>query len=225
MVIGGDWIAPSLPDGKLPDGSPSGVPADAQQRWREIITGVRERFDGTLFWALPADGERIDPPPFIEDLDHVYLLWSVPLTQDAEYSEQQLRKTAADYLDDEVFLLDISLEMPITIAAAYPSASGGLQGCIPIPSEDDQPACLDPRLLEPPNPDLPIVEHDFAGQSAAYSALLKEINSRDWLDGFVSRSFYTPARLQDKSTSIYGKPAQLILQSWFFNLLAPPPQQ
>ena len=64
MVIGGEWIAPSLPGGKLPDGSPSGVPADAQQRWRDIITGVRERFDGTLFWGLPAGGERINPPPF-----------------------------------------------------------------------------------------------------------------------------------------------------------------
>ena len=225
MVIGGEWIAPALPGGILTDGSPSGVPADAEQRWREIITGVRNRFNGTLFWALPADGERIDPPPFIEDLDQVYLLWSIPLTRDTDYSEQQLRKTAADYLDDEVFLLDISLEMPITIAAAYPSASGGLQGCISSPTEGDQAACLDPRLLEPPYPDLPAVEHDFDGQSAGYSALLKEINTRDWLDGFVSRSFYTPARLQDKSASIHGKSAQFVLQNWFSKMLPAPPQE
>jgi len=174
---------------------------------------------------LPAGGERINPPPFIEDLDQVYLLWSIPLTQDSEYSEEQLRKTAAEYLDDEVFLLDITLEMPITITAAYPSASGGLQGCISTPAEGDQPTCLDPRLLEPPYPDLSTVEHDFEGQYAAYSVLLKEINTRDWLDGFVSRGFYTPARLQDKSASVYGKSAQFVLQSWFSKMLPAPPHE
>jgi hypothetical protein len=197
------------------------VPADAERRWREIITGVRNRYDGTLFWALPAD-DRIKPPPFIEDLDHVYLLWSLPLTADAEYSEEQLRKTAANYLDDEVFLLDISLEMPITIAAAHPSAEGALQGCIPDSAEGDQSACLNPIMLEPPHPDNPAVLPDLPGQSAAYSALLQEINARDWLDGFVSRGFYTPAQLQDKSSSLHGKPAQYTLLNWFQKIIPAP---
>jgi hypothetical protein len=219
LVVGGDWVSPALPGGKLPDGSSSGVPADAELRWREIITELRNRYSGKLFWALPVNGDPIKPPPFIEDLDHVYLLWSVPLATDPDYSEEQLRKTVSDYLDDEVFLLNISFEMPITVAAAYPSAAGSLQGCIAITAEGDQPGCLEPSLLEPPHPDQASVEHDFAAQSAAYSALLAEINARDWLDGFVSRGFYTPARLQDKSNSIYGKPAQEILRYWFLNFL------
>ena len=215
LVLGGDWISPALPGGILSDGTPSGVPADAERRWRELIAGVRERFEGQLFWALPADIERIQPPPFIEELDHVYLLWSLPLTGSAEYSQEQLVKTAGNYLDDEVFLLDISLEMPITIAASYPSAKGGLQGCVSELDEIGSQTCLDPLLLEPPHPDNTDMMHDFQGQASAYAALMQAINARDWIDGFVSRGFYTPARLQDKSNSIYGKPAAEILSGWY----------
>ncbi|HUV28580.1 MAG TPA: hypothetical protein VMW34_14565 [Anaerolineales bacterium] len=218
LVLGGEWVSPALPGGLLPDGSPSGVPADAEQRWREIVAEVRNRFDGTLFWALPATNDRINAPPFIEDLDHVYLLWSRPLSQDSEDTQAQLQTAAAEYLDQEVFLLDISLEMPITIAAAYPSAEGGLQGCLFTASGEDQTACTNPRLLEPPYPDNPSIQLDLDQQSAAYSALLQVINERDWIDGFVSRGFYPPAQLQDKSASIYGKPSQEILSSWYSRL-------
>jgi hypothetical protein len=215
LVLGGDWISPALPGGILSDGTPSGVPADAERRWRELIAEVRERFEGQLFWALPADNERIQPPPFIEELDHVYLLWSFPLTGSAEYSQEQLVNNAGNYLDDEVFLLDISLEMPITIAASYPSAKGGLQGCVSELDEIGSQTCLDPLLLEPPHPDNTDVMHDFQGQASAYAALMQAINARDWIDGFVSRGFYTPARLHDKSNSIYGKPAAEILSGWY----------
>ena len=220
LVIGGEWIEPALPGGLLPDGSPSGVPADAEQRWREIIAEVRTRYDGQLYWALPADAEGIDPPAFIEDLDHIYLLWSLPLSSSVDYTEEQLVKSAADYLDGEVFLLDISLEMPITIAVAYPSAQGGLQGCIPINAGDNQQACLDPHRLEPPYPDQPSIDQDLAGQSAGYNSLLKVINERDWIDGFVSRGYYAPAKLQDKSNSVHGKPAESILLTWFAQMLS-----
>jgi hypothetical protein len=220
LVLGGEWLSPALPGGVLPDGSPSGVPADAEQRWHELITEVRKRFDGTLFWALPADGGKINPPPFIEDLDHVYLLWAVPLSQNSEYTAAQLQSTAANYLDEEIFLLDISLEMPITIAAAYPSAEGSLQGCLQLPAVEDQTGCLNPALLEPPNADIPSLQQDLHQQAAAYSAVLRAINARDWVDGFVTRGYYTPAQLQDKSNSINGKPTQLLLSSWY-QLLVP----
>lgn len=222
LVLGGDWITPALPGGKLPDGTPSGVPADAEQRWRDIIAQVRTRFDGQLFWALPAGADRINTPPFIEDLDQVYLLWSLPLASDADYSAASLRKSISDYLDEEIFLLNISLEMPITIAAAYPSAAGSLQGCISDGTSGENSVCINPRLLEPPFPDLATTQNDLTGQSAAYSAFLEEINTRDWLDGFVSRGYYAPAALQDKSASVNGKPAQIILGRWFPALNPPP---
>ncbi len=215
LVLGGDWVVPALPEGKLPDGSSSGVPADAEQRWREIIAEVRERYTGTLLWALPSSKDGIDPPPFVEELDQIYLLWSIPLTQNPETTPQEIQDAAAQFLDNEVFLLDISLEMPITIAAAYPSAEGGLQNCIRVGEPEDGKSCYDPNFLNPPYMDNPAVSLDLNEQTSAYSALLRAINDRDWIDGFVSRDFYPPAELHDKSSSIHGKPAQTIISDWY----------
>jgi hypothetical protein len=219
LVIGGDWISPALPGGMLPDGSPSGVPADAEDRWRKIISDVRERYQGTLFWALPATNTGINPPPFIEDLDQVYLHWSLPLTDQSDTTLPQLSNTAAEYLDSEVALVDISLEMPIVVAAGYPSANGSLQGCLVVIDESGENSCFDPINLEPPHPDNMEVVTNLEEQSLAYSALLMAVNERDWIDGFVSTGFYSPAELRDKSTSIHGKPTQAELKSWFKGFL------
>jgi len=216
-------VSPALPGGKLADGSPSEVPADAESRWRELISEVRERYTGTLFWALPSSKDGINPPPFIEDLDQIYLLWSLPLTDQPEAAPQELQASAAQYLDSEVFLLDISLEMPITIAAAYPAAKGSLQDCIAFVENDEEESCYNPKFLEPPYQDNPTVILDLEEQFSAYQALLSAINDRDWIDGFVSRGFYPPAELHDKSSSIHGKPSQTILSNWYRHFLPESP--
>ena len=48
---------------------------------------------------------------------------------------------------------------------------------------------------------------------------LSAINARTWIIGVVSRGFYPPAALQDKSTSVHGKPAADILWYWYPRLL------
>ncbi len=40
LILGGEWLAPALPGGVLADGSPSGVPADAEERWRALTGGT-----------------------------------------------------------------------------------------------------------------------------------------------------------------------------------------
>lgn len=215
LVIGGEWVSPALPGGQLPDGEPSGVPADSEERWRKLIAEVREHYDGTLFWALPSAPNGIDPPVFIEDLDHVYLLWSLPLSDQPEASVQQLRDAAFQYLDNQVFPVQLTLEMPFTLAAAYPSAEGALQGCISIIDEDGESSCLNFEFLEPPYPDTSYVTLNLDAQLQAYRALLMALDEHDWLDGFVARGYYPPAELSDKSTSLHGKPAQSILHGWF----------
>ena len=219
LVIGGEWVSPALPEGMLQDGSPSGVPADAEERWQQLIAEVRDRYQGTLFWALPTETDGINPPPFIEDLDYVYLLWSLPLAEQPDAALPQLTANAAEYLDSEVFLLDVSLEMPIVIAANYPSAKGSLQGCLAVPDESGEISCYDPGKLDPPHPDNPEVINNLGEQLLAYQALLTAINGRDWIDGFVSTGFYAPAELRDKSSSIHGKPAQSELGKWFNSFL------
>jgi len=56
-------------------------------------------------------------------------------------------------------------------------------------------------------------------QADIYQALFRAINSRLWITGFVSRGYYPPTILQDKSASIHGKPAADILWYWYPRLL------
>jgi hypothetical protein len=52
-----------------------------------------------------------------------------------------------------------------------------------------------------------------------YDAMFNAINARSWVSGFVSRGYFSPVVLLDKSASIYGKPAADLLWYWFPRLL------
>jgi hypothetical protein len=97
----------------------------------------------------------------------------------------------------------------------YPSASGAANGCIP----DGAGKCLDLSSLNRPNADIPAASLNMQTQADVYEAVLNAINARSWVSGFISRGYYIPAALQDKSTSIHSKPAADILWYWFPRLL------
>ena len=78
LVLGGDWVTPALPGGKLKNGEPSGVPADAELRWIEIMNEVRARFSGQIAWSTSLP-ESASPPEFMEDLDMLLLNWTPDL--------------------------------------------------------------------------------------------------------------------------------------------------
>ncbi|MCJ7733914.1 MAG: hypothetical protein MUP11_05135, partial [Anaerolineales bacterium] len=51
LILGGDWLTPALPGGRLANGDPSGVPADSEIRWTAILEDVNARFSGTIAWT------------------------------------------------------------------------------------------------------------------------------------------------------------------------------
>jgi hypothetical protein len=219
LILGGDWISPALPGGLLASGAPSGIPDDAETRWRDLLAEVRSHFSGALIWALPFTPGQESEPPFLEAVDQIYLLWSVPLSDRPDASEQDLQDRAAALLDEEVKSLQERVGKPLVLAIAYPSADGGVAGCLPDPLATISGACLDLSLLARPNADIPSLALDLEEQAQAYAALLAAINERDWISGFISRGYFPPAALQDKSTSVHGKPAADLLGYWFPRLL------
>jgi hypothetical protein len=168
-----------------------------------------------LVWAAPFVGESIDLPPFIDAFDEIQIDWSPPLSQNPGASEFELYSQTAIYLDEIIFLVKHTTGLPVTIALSYPSADGGITGCIPDPLAITEGTCLDPNLLSRPHPDNPTVLRDLDEQMMVYNATLTAINERDWIDGVVSRGYYPPAALQDKSASIHGKPSSDLLRSWY----------
>jgi len=213
LILGGDWIEPALPSGTLSDGrTSSGVPSDAETRWRSIITEVRTHFRGTLLWALPYDQEYVDTPlGFLNDIDGIYLLWSLKLSDSSNPSKTELANEAGRLMDTNVSPLASLVGKPIIIAMAYPSVEGAAGGCI----SDGKGGCLHWEQLNAPNSDVSPAAVNLQLQSDIYEAMLTAINERQWVDGIVSRGYYPPTILQDKSASVHGKPAADILWYWY----------
>jgi len=220
LILGGEWISPALPGGALADGSLSGVPVDADERYQALITEVRERFNGTIAWALPHPEGLKNLPHFLEDVDQLVVLWSAPLAANPEASATELQAEAERILTTDIYATWLtwkpeSEEKSIIISLVYPSADGILTGCLADPIV----VCLPPRALNYPAPDYPLVSVDLKSQARAYDAVLAAINTQDWIEGAISSGYYPPTVLHDKSTSVHGKPAEGVLRSWFERFL------
>lgn len=220
LVLGGEWMLPALPGGTLADGSLSGVPVDAEERYQSIISEIRARFDGTIAWALSHPEGLKSPPEFLDSLDQIIVTWSAPLASNEEVTAADLQAEATRILNNGIYSLWLtwkpdSDDKSIVINLAYPSASGVLTGCLPDPIVE----CLPPRSLNYPAPDYPLLEVDMTAQAQAYDAVLAAINAQDWIDGVVSSGYYPPTVLHDKSTSVHGKPAEGVLRSWYTRYL------
>jgi hypothetical protein len=205
LVLGGEWIPPALYDGST----------DSEARFRALVAELRQHFSGQLWWGQPYPGSMQAYPPFLDLVDGIYLLWTAPLTQNPSASVDEMAAEAGRLLDADILPFAISIQKPVIVAAGYPSAAGAVTGCIAAPGG----GCVDWNALSRPNPDTPMVAIDLNGQVNAYQALLTAVNDRPWLSGFISRGFYPPAALADKSMSANGKPAMDLLKYWFSEMI------
>ncbi|MEK6751474.1 MAG: hypothetical protein AABZ00_04330 [Chloroflexota bacterium] len=216
LILGGDWITPATPGGTLPDGNPSNAPADVEAQWKAIIADVRTHFKGQIFWAMPFTPSAVATPlNFLQDVDGVYLLWSAPLAANQTATKADYAAEAGRLLDNEVAPLASLLNKPLILAVKYPSAAGAVTGCV----SDGSGKCLDWNALNRPNADINNVSLNLQHQADIYEAILIAVNGRPWVSGFITRGYYMPAALQDKSSSIHSKPAADILWYWFPRLL------
>jgi hypothetical protein len=123
LILGGAWLAPALPGGKLADGTPSGVPEDAELRWRNLLAEVRSHYGGNLVWALPQYSVP-HPPPFLDAVDLVYLM----VTFDPGAGAYAGLGTDVDtWLTNVVWPFQILTGKPVALAVTYPSTPD-LQG-------------------------------------------------------------------------------------------------
>jgi hypothetical protein len=216
VIIGGDWIGPALPAGTIPGGIPSGVPADAEARWRNVVAEVRQHFRGNVLFALPYTTEDVIAPlNVLRDVDAVYLLWFARLSDSANPNKADLLVEAGRLLDENVAPIQLQVNKPFIIALSYPSSTHSATGCIPNGSS----GCFDWTALNRPRDDLGTVNLDIQQQVDIYETLFHAVNVRPWVSGFVSRGYYAPVALQDKSASIHGKPAADLLWYWYPRLL------
>ena len=219
IILGGDWISPALPGGRLADGSPSGVLEDAETRWRNLLREVRIRYSGQLAWALSVDQIEAGPPAFLDAVDVIYLEFSTPLAEHNSPAQNEILDNAAGLLDTLALPLYQRYNKPIVVALAYPSIDGAVTGCLPDPSDA---RCIESAQLARSVPPYSNLSLDLSEQADIYAAMLTAVNQRDWIHGIVSRGYYPPAVLQDASWSIHGKPAEELLKYWYPRILSNP---
>ncbi len=212
LVLGGEWLAPAMQNGLLADGQVSSVPADAELRWSNIINEVRAHYNGEIWWALPyTPGSLENAPAFIKNVDGIYLLWNAPLSSDLSASKDVMTTEAIRLLEEEIAPYQASVEKKIVLGFALPSTTGVRTACIAAPAG----GCLDWQQLNRPTADIPSVGLNLLAQADVYESIFQAINGRTWIDGIVSRGYYPPAMLRDKSASIYGKPAGDLIWYWY----------
>ncbi len=216
LIIGGDWIAPALPAGTLANGNPSGVPADTETRWLSLIAEIRQHFRGSVIFALPYDNSIIIAPiTILQNTDAVYWLWFVKLGDQAAPNKTDMLAEAGRLLDTNMQPTQAQVNKPFLIGLSYPSSTSSATGCIPNGSG----TCLYWTALNRPNPDVSSVNLDLQQQVDLYDVMFNAINARTWVNGLISRGYFAPVALQDKSASIHGKPAADLLWYWFPRLL------
>ena len=130
-------------------------------------------------------------------------------------TKQELEAAAASLLDNSVAPLQSLLGKPVYLAFAYPSVNGAGANCLPANSA----SCLDWTALSQPATDRAEIALNLQLQADIYEALMAAVNTRPWVSGVVSRGYYPPTLLQDKSASVHGKPAGDVLWYWYQRFL------
>ncbi len=221
LVVGGweGWI--SFPERPVGEGTPSGAPLDAEQRWVRLLEDVRSLYTGPLYWAVVDDGDLAVPEGIAQAVDGFLLLWQPPAaSQDQAQDVNSLQALYEEDFRTRIALWAQQTGKPVVVALRFPAARGVLLGCI---QDREQPGrCVTLEELHPPqgvNRALLDVDAQWKGLQAALSAL----NGQDWLQGVVVFSWYPPVEVQEPSDSIHGKPAQQVVTQWFQGWRSPTP--
>lgn len=214
LILGGPEIAPSLPGGQLPDGTPSNTPQDVESRWQSLIEEVRGLFSGQLAFEIELGQSLQPPPPFLQILDEVHIYWHAPLSAGDEPSIPGMQ-VVAGALFDETILADPELAgMPIVLSVEYLSVVGSATACAEAPDG----SCRPPSAFDQGSMVDQDLELDLTGQAEAINAVLLEAYTQPTVKGFYVRGYNPTVALQDKSASVNGKPARDVLWYWYPNI-------
>jgi hypothetical protein len=151
----------------------------------------------------------------LQNTDAVYWLWFVRLSDQSSPNKTDMLAEAGRLLDTNMSPTQLQVNKPFIIGLSYPSSSYSATGCIP----NGNGGCLYWTALSRPNPDISTVNLDLQQQVDIYEIMFNAINGRPWINGLISRGYFAPVALQDKSASIFGKPAADLLWYWFPRLL------
>jgi hypothetical protein len=211
LILGGDGIAPSLPAGVLPDGTPSGVILEADAKWRALIAEIRSIYSGRIGFELDLPQDLPTPPTFIDAIDEVHLYWHAPLATTAAARIQDYQEAARSIISSSILTSASILEKPIYLSVEYASFDGASMDCEHRPDLE----CFSAEAFDLGAEGSAFLPVDLQEQAEAIYAVISEAYLQPAIQGFYVRRYNPIVQLNDKSASVYGKPAQAVLELWY----------
>ncbi len=209
FVIGDPNMNPAMSNGLLATGEPSNSPANADERWSQLITDIRSRYAGPIIGVINLPSQITTLPSWLKDVDAFYVLFSPSMVDSGDLSVQAMVNTFGTALDSLVQPIAQQYSKPIIIGINYPSSSIALNGCMDINAK-----CLEvqPSLVAGTSVDLDL-------QARIYNAAVIASANRSWVKGFIARGYNPLVVIKDQGSSIYGKPASDVLWFWYHFIL------
>ncbi|MCJ7733957.1 MAG: hypothetical protein MUP11_05355, partial [Anaerolineales bacterium] len=155
---------------------------------------------------------------YLDHVDQIHLNWTPSLNVSQSSTLEEISNLAILSLDEEIEFFWSDWLKPkdklLVLRIAYPSVSGWVSDCNSAADE----ACYPLASFTEPGVEIPDIETGFSEQALVYQALISSAVKKSWVSGIISRGYYAPVILHDKSISIHGKPAEDVLRQWFMNL-------
>jgi hypothetical protein len=204
IIIGDPSVSPAMGNGKLADGSPSKVPTNADDQWRQLVKDIRSHFSGTILGAVAYPSTNA-VPGWLDSVDGLYVLYTPSLAQSSNASVADLETIFTNNLEKNLYPKIKSFKKPVWLALNYPSATNAFAGCI-----DTLGSCLQNWANG---------QIDLDTQAHIYNAAIMVAAKENWINGFVPRNNQAIATVIDNSPSVLSKPANDILWFWYHFIL------
>ena len=211
LIIGDENILPATPNQPYPNGNLINHPADLTQSWIKVFNHARVNFDGKLFWATNPTALETLPGEIKMNVNGIYLLWAKHIANTDDVGLDIFTEHAIYDLSLAIDHIDDYEHLDLYLAIGYPSAAGAWNECV-LAADD---SCLDGFQISPIEPFLISSASDFEIQNQLYLAMLQATTQYPIIDGIFTSGFFNGVRMQAKSASVNGKPAQDTVSYWF----------
>ncbi len=208
LILGGKATIPTFIGGFLPDGSETNAPEFSDGKWQDLIRDIRNTYSGKIIWATNVN-QRVDPlPEFITQFDGIYVIIDSPLSNTNNASFEEIAISFTSVIDNFIYEIYRSTQIPLFIGLGYPSVDGAARGCTIL-----RETCYNDGLFF--SYELGEEKLDLDEQALIYSSILPVVASRNWITGTIIRGYLPTVIIQNGSSSIAGKPASMVISDWF----------
>ena len=179
-----------------------------------IVNSIRKHYSGAVFGVIELSQlTNNDIPEYISKVDHLFIKISPPLIDDTGLCSSY---SISEFLDLYVKSIKFMYNKPITLSIEYPSIIDAK--CITYDKNDSLWKINSDNYLIS-NVDNKNYQLNLKEQADFYNEVFLAVNTRRWVSGIVSDSFYPPTSLMDMTASVHGKPAADVIWFWYTNML------